>query len=297
MHHFGPFFRRALQGVVTIIVAAAFTGCATFNRIATYPEAQKNTTVSVEAKRMSKMSELPLGAYYDESRHIIVTGHQKGLLTGMVFGVVGVVVADQMNESSGRDKFGSEVEKGSDLGGVLNELLAASITEGRASQWSHEMKDAGLQLTPYAVFTVEKNGDALLYAMLRAEIPRKDGKPTWSGRYFARAPGIHPLNETGWMTEERFSQAIRAGMVRALDACIDDTHGRLTGTATVTAKGKYPYINMDFELSAIVTQEHPDYVVVKLAVGDAMVLSGTHVLNRADYEIKSATFKDPRSQR
>jgi hypothetical protein len=57
------------------------------------------------------------------------------------------------------------------------------------------------------------------------------------------------------------------------------------------------HVSMDFELSAIVTQEHPDYVVVKLAVGDAMVLSGTHVLNRADYEIKSATFKDPRSQR
>ncbi|HEY0945598.1 MAG TPA: hypothetical protein VGD81_10035 [Opitutaceae bacterium] len=275
-------------------MAAGFTGCASFNRIAHYPNPQQSTTVSVAATPMAKMSELPIGAYYDEPRHIIVTGHQKGLLAGMAFGLVGVVVADQMNKSAGADKFGAAAAQGSDLGTMLNELVASAIAEANAQQWSSAAEAAGLQLTPYAVFTVEKTGEARLYAMLRAETPGKDGKPVWSGRYFARAAGSYPLQDGGWMSDGRFSSAMRVALERALRTCIDDTHGRLTGAKMVTAKGRYPFINTDFELRAIVVQEQPDYLVAKLAVGDVMVLAGTHVLDRADYEIKPAEFKDPR---
>jgi hypothetical protein len=286
--------QRVGIGALTAILAAAFSGCASFNRIASYPTPQKETSVSIAAKPMSKMSELPIGAYYDEQRHIIVTGHQKGMLAGMMFGVVGVLVADQMNKSSGGTKFGSEAAKGADLGSILNEVLDSSLAEGHAEHWKKIASDAGLQLTPYAVFTVEKTGDARLYAMLRAEIPGKNGDPTWSGRYFVRAAGEYPLQENGWMTDDRFPKAIRAALTRAIKVCIDDTHGRLTGTQTVTAKGRFPFINMDFQLRAIVVQEQSDAIVAKLAVGDAMVLAGTHVLARSDYEIKPAQFKDPR---
>jgi hypothetical protein len=34
--------------------------------------------------------------------------------------------------------------------------------------------------------------------------------------------------------------------------------------------------------------------VARLALGDVMVLAGTHVLNRADYTLSEATIKDPR---
>jgi len=243
---------------------------------------------------MSKMSELPIGAYYDEPRHIIVTGHQKGLFTGMMFGIVGVVVADQMNKSSGGNKFGAEAAKGTDLGTILDELLAASAVDGNSPNWTRLAADGRLQLTPYAVFTVEKSGDARLYAMLRAELPGEDGKPLWSGRYFARVPGLHPLQESGWMSDNRFTDGMRPALRRALIACIDDSHGRLTGNEKITAKGRFAFLNMDLELRAIVVKEDPDAVVARLLIGDAMVLAGTHVLDRADFEIKPATFKDPR---
>lgn len=286
--------RRVAIGALTAILAAAFSGCASFTRIANYPTPQQDTSVSVASKPMSKMSELPIGAYYDEQRHIIVTGHQKGMVAGMMFGVVGVLVADQMNKSSGGTKFGTEAAKGADLGTMLNELLESSLTEGHVDHWKKVASDAGLQLTPYAVFTVEKTGEARLYAMLRAEVPGKNGDVTWSGRYFVRATGEYPLQENGWMTADRFPKAIRDALARALKVCIDDTHGRLTGKQTVTAKGRFPFLNMDFQLRAVVVQEQPDAVVAKLAVGDAMVLAGTHVLARSDYEIKPAEFKDPR---
>lgn len=286
---------RILPASLAALLTLSFTGCATYNRIAPYPATGQPAKVEVGGVAMSKMSELPLGAYYDPDRQIIVTGHQKGVFTGMMFGLVGVMVADSMNRSSAKDKYGAAAAQGSDLKSILAALLEDPATVSRAPQWTREAAKVNLQLTPYALFTVEKTGQARLYAMLRAELPAAGDKPAWSVRYFAHAPGQYPLEAEGWMKPERFQPAMKAALAKALAACIDDTHGRLTGTKTVTAKGRYPYINEDFELRAIVAQENPDTLVVRLAVGDAMVLAGTHVLDRADYQIKPADFKDPRN--
>lgn len=289
-------FSRATRGAVCTLLAFILSGCATYNRIADYPEPSKPVTASVSAKPMSKMSELPVGTYYDEERHIIVTGHQKGMFAGMMFGLVGVLATDAINKSAGANRFGGEAAKGDDLGSVLQELMGEAAADGAATGWSTAAGQQGLQLTPYAVFTIEKkSNDARLYAMIRAELPGPDGKPLWSTRYFARAPGCHPLAEgSGWMEEHRFADAMRIALRRALEACIADTRGQLTGTEKITAKGKFPFLNIDLPLYAIVVRDGTDTLVVKLAAADAMVLAGTHVLVRSDYEIKPAKFKDPR---
>jgi hypothetical protein len=289
-------FRRQ-RGFVSIVVASlafGLSGCATYTRIADYPTPDKPSAVAIVDKPMSKMSELPLGAHYDPERQVIVTGHQKGLLAGMMFGVVGVVVADQMNKSSGGEKYGAAAAQADDLVSLLDGAVDAALAGGQAPHWAEAAGAAGLRLTPYAVFTVEKSGDSRLYAMLRAEIPGPNGKPTWSGRYFARAPGLHVLSESGWMNPDHFTPAMDVALRQALMACIEDTHGRLTGRETVTAKGYYPYLNQEFEIRAIVVKEAPEYLVAKLAVGDAAVLAGTHVLMRSDYQVKPAKFADPR---
>lgn len=292
-------FQSVKQLLSLGLVAAlslALGGCASFKRIADYPTPATSAQVAVVPKPMSKMSELPVGAYYDEARGIIVSGHQKGLFTGMMFGVVGVIVADQMNKSSAESKYGENSAKsGQDLVTMTRDMVSVASTRGDSPKWTIDAANAGLRLTPYAVFTIEKDGQSRLHAMLRAETLGKDGSPDWSARYFARAPGLHPL-EGGdtWMTGTRFSDGMRTALARALQACIDDTHGRLTTKSYQIARGHYPYINFDIDLRAIVVQETPEYIVAKLAVGDALVLAGTHVLDRADYTLKPADFSDPR---
>jgi len=281
-------------------LAAAFiatlSGCASFNRIADYPAPNQPVAITVVAKPMSKMNELPIGAYYDEPRQIIVTGHQKGLFTGMLFGVVGVIVADQMNKSSGAARFGDDAARSTgDLAAMLHAAVDAAVRSGAAATWTVSGADAKVRLSPYAVFTVEKSGQARLYAMLRAEILGTDGAPTWSARYFARAPGLHPLDGTDtWMSEERFGVGMQTAIARALDACVADTHGRFGGGTPTLAKGRFAYINSELELPFLLVEEQSDWVVGRLAAGDVMVLAGTHVLDRADYTFKPGKFKDPR---
>lgn len=290
------FSLRAACAFGTLAALAFLSGCASFNRIAEYPTPAKPVTVGVVVKNLSTTSDLPVGAYYDPQRQIVISGHQKGLGWGMAFGLVGVLVADSANRSSATDRFGA-AEKSStvDLASLTNDALA-TVAAGEGSTWTTMAAKPALELSPYAVFTVEKSGLARLYAMLRAEQNGPDGKPKWDVRYFAEAPGEFKIEgNDGWMTGDRFRTAMHAALVQAIEACREDTQGKLTGTHTVTASGQFPFVNTDaITFRFIVVKESPELLVARLAAGDAIVLAGTHVLNRSEYKIADANFADPR---
>jgi len=289
---------RTLFRIVTALVCISFvSGCATYDRIADYPKPGQPTTVAVTAKPMSKMSELPLGAYYDDQRQIVISGHQKGMWGGMMFGLVGVLVLDEANKSIAEDKFGGSARSAAvDLGTITRELVDEAIASERTLGWVKTNGVAQLQLSPYAVFTVLKSGKARLYAMLRAEIPGPTREPQWSVRYFCRAPGEYMIEgNDGWMTDDRFAAGMRIAMKSALHVCAQDCLGRLRGTKTVTAKGPLAYMNNDtIPWRYIVVDESDDAIVARFAAGDVLVMAGTHVLDRSDHEIAPADFEDPR---
>ncbi|HET7535886.1 MAG TPA: hypothetical protein VFJ90_05490 [Candidatus Didemnitutus sp.] len=287
-----------LVPLLAISAVALLSGCASFDRIAPYPTPSKAETVAIVATPMSKMSELPMGVFYDEPRHIIITGHQKGAGVGMMFGLVGVLVADQVNKSGAETRFGTTAQASKvDVGTILADVVKQELDAGIAPGWSLQNAPAHVQLTPYALFTVLKSGQARLYAVLRAEVPGSDGKPKWSGRYFVRADGERPVETAdGWMSGTYFADGMHAALQQAVRTCAEDLQGKLTGTRTVKARGIFPYLNTDtFELPFIVVKEDDQHLIAKLAAGDAMVMAGTHVLNRADYKITDAKFKDPRT--
>jgi hypothetical protein len=284
--------------VAALLFAIVASGCATYNRIADYPKPGQPTSVSVEAKQLAKMSELPVGAYYDPQRQIVISGHQKGVVGAAIFGgIIGVMIADSANKSSAESRFGDSARSGStDLNSLTRELLEQAIASQQAPSWTLKAAKAELQLTPFAVFTVAKSGKARLYAMLKAEIPGAGGDPVWSVRYFAQAPGEYTIESTdGWMIGERFAASMRTALKRAIQVCIDDCGGKLKGKSTVTAKGPLPYINDDtIAWRFIVADEAEDAIVGRFVAGDVMVMAGTHVLERADHQIAAASFSDPR---
>lgn len=286
-----------LRAAAVLGLLGFLSGCASYNRIANYPTPTQPANIAIVAKPMSKMSELPVGVFYDEQRQIIISGHQKGLGWGLLLGPVGVIVADQANKSSAEKRFGNSAHgSDTDLGTLARTVLDEKLAAQHAPHWNSATGPNPLLLSPYALFTVTKSGKARLYAMLRAEIPGADGKPAWSVRYFARAPEEYTIEgDDGWMSQDRFAAGMRIALQRTIQVCIDDTQGKLTGTKKIKAKGVFPYMNTDkFELPFIVVQENDQTVVARLAAGDVMVMAGTHVLDRADYTFADGSFKDPR---
>ena len=285
---------HACRVVAALVFTAFASGCATYDRIAEYPKHGQATTVTVTAK---PLSEFPSGAYYDPQRQIVISGHQKGMIAGAMFGLVGAIVADSVNKSSAETRFGDSARSiSTDLRALTREVLEEAIANQQAPGWTLKTEKARLELIPYAVFTVVKSGNARLYAMLKAEIPGAGDDLVWGVRYFVRAPGEFPIEgNDGWMTGDRFATGMRAAMKRALQVCIDDCSGKLKGNRTVTAKGPLAYFGDDtIPWRFIVVSEDEGAIVARFVAGDVMAMAGTHVLERADHKIEAATFDDPR---
>ncbi len=285
------------KATVVSIFAFCLFGCATYNRIANYPTPSKDVQIKVEPKAMSSMS-LPIGAYHDKERFILITGHQKGMGAVPFFGLIGVLVVDGANKSSAEKKFGSDAKSTStNLAEITQTLVDEKMASGLATAWKSTDINCKIVFSPYALFTVQPSGKARLYAMLRAEVPdEKGGDAKWSVRYFARAPGEYLIEgEDGWMKGSRFADGMKEALSRTIQVCIDDSHGLLTGTRTITAKGPIPCIANDkIEWRFIAVKETENALVARFCGGDVLVMAGTHVLDKADFEIKDAKFDDPR---
>jgi hypothetical protein len=243
------------------------------------------------------MSELPLGAYYDEPHRIVVSGHQKGVGAGVMFGLVGVLVADSANKSAAENRFGGDVTRmATDLTEVTRAELAQEQTEGKMAATLLPCAGGQLVATPFAIFTVNKAGNARLYAMLKAEFKgAADNEPRWSVRYFARAAGEYPIaGPDSWSVAGRYAAGIKSALQCAISALVDEIQGRYTTERKALAKGRFAFFADDIELRVIVVHEDRDRAIGRLAVGDVMVMSGTQVMDRADFTFKDADFSTPK---
>jgi hypothetical protein len=291
------FPRRFFMGLTVAGVTLSLSACATFNHIQPYPSAPGPITVSVGSAPLSKMNELPLGAFYDEPHRIVVSGHQKGVGVGMMFGLVGVLVADSANKSAAENRFGGDVTRmATDLTEITRGELAREQAERKMADTLLPGAGGQLVVTPFAVFTVNKAGNARLYAMLKAELKgTADSEPRWSVRYFARAAGEHPIaGSDSWSVTGRYAAGIKTALQRAVSALFDEMQGRYTTERKTLAKGRFAYFADDVELRVIIVHDERDFVIGRLAVGDVMVMSGTQVMDRADFTFKDADFSTPK---
>lgn len=284
---------------LTAIACAALVltpGCATYKKIAPYPKEQPPVDVALGKRSLSKMNDLPIGAYYDEQHGIVVTGYQKGLGVGMLFGVVGVLVANSANKSTGEARYSENAARmGADLTILTKQTLTEKLASGAYPSVKALSETGQLEVTPFAMFSVQKNGKARLHAMLRAELRSKaNADPLWSVRYFAKAPGEYSIEgEDSWIAENRFSDGMKAAITRATAVLLDDIQGKLTEKRKIKAKGIYAAFNTEFEFPVIVVDENEKEIVGRLSIGDVMIMAGTHVLDRSDYTVKDADFRTP----
>jgi len=291
--------RFALVAILTVLLS---TGCATYNRIADHPDPDSKQAVQITRTPLSKMNDLPIGAVYDKENQIVIVGHQKGLMPAMLLGgVVGVLAADQINKSAGQKKYGEAASSEIlDVSILAEKVLEDLLSEHPEGNWDLHTEandyDETLQLTSHAVFVVRKDGNARLFALLRAQLVGPDGETSWNTQYFARGTEDYPIGvEDGWRQGTRFSDNMTAALQKCFKACYLDSQGKLTGNRTVTLKGPFPFLPQDiFDLPAIVVREDEEEWIVKLLAGDDAVLAGTHVINSRDFEIEEKPLKDPR---
>ncbi|WP_152604040.1 hypothetical protein [Methylotenera sp. N17] len=282
---------------LTVFFAFLFlSACASYSHIQNYPEKQAIKTVVIAKSPLSKMSDLPMGVFYDEENQIIVSGHQKGSFLGILFGPLGMLATDQANKAAGESRFGSTVKSNTnDLVQITQNELNELIASGSSPLIKLGSGNADITISPHAQFTVLPSGKAKLYALLKVDMKNSTDGTNWSARYWSMAPGEYFIEgNDGWMTNGRFSEGMQFALKNAMKVYSAEIHSTLTGAKKIKAKGMFPYIGNPVEMPFISIYETTDKIIGRLAAGDAVTFSGTHILYKNDYEISDTDFQDPR---
>lgn len=281
----------------TVLFSFLFlSACASYSHIQDYPEKQAIKTVVIAKSPLSKMSDLPMGVFYDEENQIIVSGHQKGSFLGVLFGPLGMLATDKADKAAGESRFGSTVKNNTnDLVQITKNELNELIASGYSPLIKLGSANADITISPHAQFTVLPSGKAKLYALLKVGMKNSADGTNWSARYWSMAPGEYFIEgDDGWMTNGRFSDGMQSALKNAMKVCSAEIHNTLSGAKKIKAKGRFPYIGKPVELPFISIYETPDMIVGRLVAGDAVTFSGTHILYKNDYEISYTDFQDPR---
>ncbi|BET65913.1 hypothetical protein ASA1KI_08310 [Opitutales bacterium ASA1] len=290
--------RLALRFVGPAILGLLASGCASYRYALPYPADAKTARTDISEEHPSAGTQFPIGTFYDKDHRVVFSGHQKGEQVGMMFGLVGVLVAHQANKAAGADRFGGHVD---DLDFDLTTIARTALAEELAHAPATRLRLVGdaaethaiLEIVPYALVEYAPGGGGKVYVSLRARLAQGGATQRWIGRYFAAADGTH-LQST-WEQEGRLETALREATERAVRMLVRDVHGGYPGSRTVKISGRWAWTARLPQLTsrAIVLDETDEHLVLRFVAADALVFSGTHFVERKDVTLEDAVFKIP----
>lgn len=279
------------------LLFASLTGCATYKYAKTPPATPATLGWLTASETPAKMSSFPVGTYYDNQHRMAFNGYQKGQTLGLLFGVAGVLLADQANKSTGKDKFGASTQLiDIDIAKETRLALERQVQSQGCKRIVFEpRKEAMLEISPYALVNFDKQGQSRLYAVLNVKLVTATDETLWSARYFAAAKGRHPyMGDNSWIGGGLLNPAIEEALDRCAWAMIQDIEGRFSDRTKVTAKGSWAWSEDPIlEWRAIKIAETDDFVVLRFVIGDAMTFAGTHVVEKSSVSLTPGNFSLP----
>ncbi|ARU56495.1 hypothetical protein OLMES_2434 [Oleiphilus messinensis] len=181
-----------------LILSLMMTGCATYKMTLPAPVKSDDINIEYNDKPLSGWNELPLGAYRVPDSQVIITGHQKGAAAGLLFGVVGVAVADAVNTAVGKATVENlerslQISLTTQAQTVTRRMIFEKGLENRFST-SQDHTEQTLSVSSAVIITFINDIEVRPYVQLKAElIDNRSSKTIWSTRYIASTGKPHRL--------------------------------------------------------------------------------------------------------
>lgn len=294
------FATRALA--VLAVATMGLGGCASFNRTKPAPAQQQPIAVRFTGAELSAWSDMPAGVYRVPDSQVIVSGHQKGGATGLLFGVIGVAVQSAINSSAGKDATKNvedalRISLTSEAQRVTQDLLASGRFSGQFIQ-STDAAGPTLDVTSAVVLTFVNATDARPYVLLKADLATAKGaKQSWETRYIASSGQPRPLSGANSWTADGgaiLRSTVYEDLRHAIEVMLKDvSHPYVRDdTKLTTVQGYFPYLKeraqaVGYELGE---DDRSVYFIPKL--GDLIVFSGVNIMDKALTSHRSAAKDD-----
>jgi hypothetical protein len=277
-------------------------GCASFNRAKPAPHESQPITVKFTTADLSGWTDLPMGTYRVPDSQVIISGHQKGGATGLLFGVVGVAVQGAVNSNAGKNTTKGagdvlHISLTSQAQGVADAMIAG---DPFAKIFSSDTNAAGpsLVISSAVIMTFVNDTDVLPYVVLKATLTEpKATAPSWTTRYIASAGLPRPLTgDQSWTSDggNDLRNTLTVELQRAIRFMLLDVaspYPRDDKKLTMV-QGHFPFMKQRLETVGYELAEDQQSISFVPKLGDVIVFSGVNIMEKSTTQYRPAEKSD-----
>lgn len=272
------------QKLAVVAVCLSLGACATYNRTMPAPAVAGPIAVKVNSEQLSGWTDLPVGAYKVPQSDVIITGHQRGQVAGMMFGLLGVAIAHAANSNASAAGVNNteQILRMSLADQTRTEVETLVAQQPLAGKFGGQAGGTQLDVSSALLLSYVSDTQVRPYAVLTGA----DKRPLWETRYFASTGEARPLEGSDSWTEnggELLKATVAANLRQAVRVMLNDVAQPYTRDAKqmTVVEANFPYLKQRVQMKGYSLTEDDKYIAFIPKVGDAMVLSGVNVLDKS----------------
>jgi hypothetical protein len=255
------------------------------------------TQMEFSADQMSRMTDLPAGAYRVPNSDVVISGHRRAKTAPFaLFGDVGMAIQGSVNAYNGKDAIASaeqaltfsiDEEAKAKLQAAMAEPDYAAIFSSQADTYRR------YEITGSVALCFANQRDVMPYVVLRVKLIDKRDATLWSTRYIASAGARKPLAGDGSWTVDN---ALRPHVSKLLDLAIgtmlkDIAHPYPRDEASlVTVRGYFLHDNKPLQLVGYKLADENGRMLFLPMLGTSFVFAGVYILDTASV-VQAPTVK------
>ena len=254
------------------------------------------TTIVFSEKGASGMSDLPMGVHRIPDSNVVISGYQGGGGTGMLFGVVGMLVQSSINAEAGTGKVRNvEDDLRFDVRSKAIEMTNTIMAGDKfrtAFTLAPQPGGSTMTVTPYVVLTfVKKTEDVRPYIVLKTKLATgsDSGKTI---KYFCCEGKPLPLASLTENNGARLKELLTAELDTATNVMLLDRSQPFprNDEAKVATNGLLPFVGKPLKWRGFDLGRYKDYNLVEFR-GGLIVFSGVNIVEPGALEITPVVKK------
>lgn len=289
--------------ISVVTTTLMLTGCASFKMTEPAPVQAGVVKIQYTSNDPSSWSELPPGVYRVPGSQVIISGHQKGSVIGVIFGPFGVLAQSAINSSIGKGKTHNiEDALRINLTAEEQKITAALLTDanlGGKFTLQDSNNPTSLSVDTSVIINFVNDTDVRPYVLLKATL--KDAtahKQIWSTRYIAAVGKARPLSgENSWTSNNAapLKENLSLSLKSAIGIMLNDISSPAPRDAKklTTVEAEFPYVKQPIQIMGYKVAEDEQSIAFIPKLGDMVTFQGVNILDKQVTVYRAATANDP----
>ncbi len=282
----------------TLLLAFSLTQllACTSTTIVPAPSQSEEIAVQFTDESLSGFFDLPGGIHRVPNSQVIISGHQSGGWVSSILGPIGLSLQSAIDaENSATAIQDAEallqfrLTEAADA--IAEDLIVQPEFAGAYTNFA-TARTPVLEVKSAVILTFQNETDVKPYVLLQAAL--KDARANtdiWWSRYISSSGPARPFSgENGWTANDgqAFEDNIAQNLEKAIRLMLTDVASPYQRYASdlVTVQGYYPYVRYKMQTVGYKLYETDDTLAYVPKLGDAIVFSGVHLIDKSTVDIR-----------